>query len=286
MPPKRTLILGAHGQLGRALSRALPAAECVDRPTSSTSPTPHQVAALAVARVRAGPERRRLHRRRPGRDPCRASVGVGDERGGAGDARHAGAAARLHPRPLLHRLRLRRHPAGAPRGRTASPRSASTARPRRPVTSRWPRLPATTCSAPPGWSATATTSSAPWPGSRPPARARRSSTTRSAASPSPTSSPGRPCTCSTPGAPYGTYNCSNAGSPTSWADVARQVFELSGRSADDVTSRLHGRVRRRQGPGPAAGQQRARPDQAGGHRVPTGGQHRGPAPLRRPPVGR
>lgn len=36
-------------------------------------------------------------------------------------------------------------------------------------------------------------------------------------------------------APYGTYNCTNAGSPTSWADVARQVFELCGGSAGDVT---------------------------------------------------
>ena len=37
------------------------------------------------------------------------------------------------------------------------------------------------------------------------------------------------------GAPYGTYNVSNGGEPTSFADVARAVFELSGRSADDVT---------------------------------------------------
>ena len=38
------------------------------------------------------------------------------------------------------------------------------------------------------------------------------------------------------GAPYGTYNCTNAGPPTTWANVARQVFEHCGRSADDVTS--------------------------------------------------
>jgi dTDP-4-dehydrorhamnose reductase/dTDP-4-dehydrorhamnose 3,5-epimerase len=37
------------------------------------------------------------------------------------------------------------------------------------------------------------------------------------------------------GAPYGTYNLSNAGAPTSWADLARAVFRLSGRSEDDVT---------------------------------------------------
>jgi dTDP-4-dehydrorhamnose reductase/dTDP-4-dehydrorhamnose 3,5-epimerase len=36
------------------------------------------------------------------------------------------------------------------------------------------------------------------------------------------------------GAPYGTYHVSNSGPPTSWADVARQVFALRGRRAEDV----------------------------------------------------
>jgi len=36
-------------------------------------------------------------------------------------------------------------------------------------------------------------------------------------------------------AAYGTYNVSNGGDPTSFADVAKAVFQLSGRSADDVT---------------------------------------------------
>jgi dTDP-4-dehydrorhamnose 3,5-epimerase len=36
-------------------------------------------------------------------------------------------------------------------------------------------------------------------------------------------------------APYGTYNVSNGGDPTSFADVAKAVFELCGRSADDIT---------------------------------------------------
>ncbi len=39
----------------------------------------------------------------------------------------------------------------------------------------------------------------------------------------------------TSGAAYGTYNLSNGGEPTTWAGVAKRVFELSGRSADDVT---------------------------------------------------
>lgn len=37
------------------------------------------------------------------------------------------------------------------------------------------------------------------------------------------------------GAPYGTYNVTNAGEPRTWAAYARRVFKLSGRSADDVT---------------------------------------------------
>jgi dTDP-4-dehydrorhamnose 3,5-epimerase len=36
------------------------------------------------------------------------------------------------------------------------------------------------------------------------------------------------------GAPYGTYHVSNGGPPMSWADVAREVFGLRGRSPADV----------------------------------------------------
>jgi dTDP-4-dehydrorhamnose reductase len=37
------------------------------------------------------------------------------------------------------------------------------------------------------------------------------------------------------GAPYGTYNVSNGGEPTSWQQIAAAVFELRGRSASDVS---------------------------------------------------
>ena len=37
------------------------------------------------------------------------------------------------------------------------------------------------------------------------------------------------------GAPWGTYNLSGEGPVVSWADVAKRVYELLGRSADDVT---------------------------------------------------
>jgi dTDP-4-dehydrorhamnose reductase/dTDP-4-dehydrorhamnose 3,5-epimerase len=36
-------------------------------------------------------------------------------------------------------------------------------------------------------------------------------------------------------APYGIYNLSNEGSAASWADIAKKVYELAGKSADDVT---------------------------------------------------
>ena len=36
-------------------------------------------------------------------------------------------------------------------------------------------------------------------------------------------------------APYGTYNLSNDGEPASWADIAKEVYECSGKSRDDVT---------------------------------------------------
>lgn len=36
-------------------------------------------------------------------------------------------------------------------------------------------------------------------------------------------------------APFGTYNISNEGEPASWADIAGEVYELSGKSHDDVT---------------------------------------------------
>ena len=34
---------------------------------------------------------------------------------------------------------------------------------------------------------------------------------------------------------YGIYNCSNDGEPASWAEIAQTVFELSGKSINDVT---------------------------------------------------
>ncbi len=47
-------------------------------------------------------------------------------------------------------------------------------------------------------------------------------------------------------APFGTYNVTNDGPPTTWADVARDVFTMAGRSAQDVagvTTDVYGRGR-------------------------------------------
>ena len=38
------------------------------------------------------------------------------------------------------------------------------------------------------------------------------------------------------GAPYGTYNVTNSGDPASWADIAKEVYRLSNRSAEEVTT--------------------------------------------------
>ncbi len=36
-------------------------------------------------------------------------------------------------------------------------------------------------------------------------------------------------------APYGTYNLTNEGDSVSWAEIAKEVYTLSGKAADDVT---------------------------------------------------
>lgn len=37
-------------------------------------------------------------------------------------------------------------------------------------------------------------------------------------------------------APFGTYNITNSGDPASWAEIAKDVYKLAGKSADDVTA--------------------------------------------------
>ena len=219
MPPKRTLIIGAHGQLGRALRGRVPRRATRSTATSSTSRDADAVGGLAVARVRRGPQRRRLHRGRRRRDA-------------RGPARPPGPS--TPPRPAA----LARSPAStgsrscttppttsstAPPSRTPrtsrSPRWASTARPRPPATSRPRRRRGTTCCARRGSSATAATSSARC----------RSLAERGVCPEVVDDQVGR-LTFTTElaratrhlldtGAAYGTYNVTNGGPATSWADA-------------------------------------------------------------------
>ena len=59
--------------------------------------------------------------------------------------------------------------------------------------------------------------------------------TRSAASPSRTTSPAASVTFSRPRPAYGVYNLTGAGAPTTWAEVARLVYELTGHDPERVT---------------------------------------------------
>ena len=79
--------------------------------------------------------------------------------------------------------------------------------------------------------------------------------------------PRHPCTCSTSGAPFGTYNLSNGGPVTSWADIAREVFRLARPRPGGRDRGQHRRLLRRQGGRSPAAAQRARPGEARGDRV-------------------
>ena len=74
------------------------------------------------------------------------------------------------------------------------------------------------------------------------------------------------------GAPYGTYNVSNGGDPTSFADVAAAVFELSRPLRRRRHPGDHRGVLRRQGARPATAAQRDGPVEARGHRLRAGGR--------------
>ncbi len=204
---------------------------------------------LAVDRLRRGPEHRRLDRRRRSRDPRTAGRQAWrGERRGAGPPGSRGVTARPGPASTTPPTTCSTaHGPSTPRT-SPSARWASTGRARRPATSPCPSAPQRYLIRT-SWVVGERPQLRPHHGAarRRGRLARRWSTTRSVGSRSPTSSPAPPVHLLDTRAPYGTYNCTNAGAPTSWADVARQVFEQCGRSADDVTPRLHGRVRRGQG---------------------------------------
>ena len=110
MPPQKTLILGAGGQLGRALRPTFAGRACVEsRRAELDLADPDVGRRLGLDELRRGDQRRRLHqgrRRRDRRGPAGAwAANV------AGVARLVDAP-REHRLTLVHvssRLRLRRH---------------------------------------------------------------------------------------------------------------------------------------------------------------------------------
>ncbi len=80
-------------------------------------------------------------------------------------------------------------------------------------------------------------------------------------------------------AAYGTYNVSNGGPAMSWADIAAAVFERSGRSGGRRGALHHRGVRGRQADGAPPGQQRAVTGQDRGDRLRSAGRRGGAGRL-------
>ncbi len=126
MAPRKTLIVGAKGQLGTALQADFPGADLVDLAPGESPKCkqpgrdrPEAGRGLAVERVRPRAQRRGVHRGRRGRDPGGAAYGVGGERRRPGHPGPARGRAPVHAGALLDRVRLRRHRRPAHRGRAA-----------------------------------------------------------------------------------------------------------------------------------------------------------------------
>ena len=264
MAPRRTIVLGGNGQLGRALAAALPQAEVVGRDRLDLTDTEALRAwpwadydtiinAAAWTAVDAAEDER-------------AGAWAANATGPGGAGRHRPRAP-AHPGALLHRLRLRRHPRAAPRGRAGGAARASTASPRRPASWRSRGAPRhyvlrTSWVIGDGANFVRTMASLADRGISPSvvddqhgrltfADELARATVHLLAT----------------GAAYGTYHVSNGGPATTWAGIAREVFRLRGRDPEDVTGvstedYFAGKAGRA-----AAAAQRARPGQARGHRL-------------------
>ena len=156
MAPRKTLIVGAKGQLGTRPAGGLPGRR--PRRPAPGEPNceqpgrdgPEAGRGLAVERVRPGAQRRGVHRGRRGRDPRRAAYGVGGQRRRPGHPGPARGRAPVHAGALLDASTSSTAPSTRTPRTSRSHRSASTRRPRRPATSRSPPRPGTTCCAPRG----------------------------------------------------------------------------------------------------------------------------------------
>ena len=235
MRPKRTLILGAHGQLGHALRDALPRCGRDRHLDELDLRDADRDGSLAMAGLRRRDQRQRLHGRRRRRDARGPTDRLGSQR------RPRPPGWRRSPATTASRWCTTRPTTSSTAPSIRTPRTnrchhwASTPRPRPPATSASRPRRATTCSARRGSSARARTSSARCRTLRPAASAPAWSTTRSAGSTFATELARATRHLIDSGAEYGTYNVSNGGPATSWADVAKAVFRLSGRDEADVT---------------------------------------------------
>ena len=116
MRPEPMLIIGAGGQLGRALARALPGCRRAD-PGRAGPRRPGLGRCLRLRAVRRGDQRGRPYRGRRGRDAGRSASGLGDQRDRRRRPGRGGSRAPLHAGPGLVGLRLRRDGRAARRER-------------------------------------------------------------------------------------------------------------------------------------------------------------------------
>ncbi len=175
------LVVGGCGQLGRGAAPGVPGTRRASTAIGARPGRPGLGRPLRLLVVRRGDQRRRVHRRRRRRDRPRADgAWAANATGPAPCSRrgHASTASRscTSPPTTSSTARVEEHTEDEPLSPAGGLRpEQGRRRPRRVA----PR-PGTTCSARPGWSATATTSCAPCSGWPATASRRPSSPTRSA----------------------------------------------------------------------------------------------------------
>ena len=247
--PVTTVIVGANGQLGRALQREFPDAVALDRPAldvTDARPSATTGGPTSTSSSTPPPGRRSTPpRTRPTSTPCAPPTST--------PSAYLARAVRTSGATLVHisseYVFDGTHDGPIPEDWPPYPLSVYGQSKADGDVQAAARRPSTTWCARPGWSATAATSCAPWPGSPTAASPRPWSTTRSAGRPSPpTSPPGIAPPARTRGA-LRHLQPDQHGEPASWADVAAAVFAARGRSADDVGRDQHRGVLRRQAAG-------------------------------------
>ena len=234
MAPKKTLVLGAGGQLGRALVAAFPGAEGVTRATLDVTDAEavaawpwHEYAVVLNAAAYTAVDAAETAEGRRAAWAANATA--------PGHPGPAGAASTASPSCTTPRSTSSTAPSRSTSRTSRCPRSGSTPRPRPPATSRSALAPRhyllrTSWVIGEGKNFVRTMQSLAGNGVSPSVVADQVGrltftdelvrATRHLLD---------------SGAAAGTYHVSNGGPAMSWAEVAQAVFERSGRSADDVT---------------------------------------------------